>query len=114
LKYSSPRAAVALENGQLPTTRQEPELMFCNNGLLHHNVITAVSLMSSAQCWQITLVLRLLSWLSSCALAQHWFTRPKNFSCRARPAASSTRTPTQSSAGSRTRPANAGTATRTS
>jgi len=26
---------VALENGHLPTTWQEPELMFHNNGLLH-------------------------------------------------------------------------------
>jgi len=35
---------VALENGQLPTTRQEPKL--CNNGLLHYNIITAVGLLS--------------------------------------------------------------------
>jgi len=56
-------------------------------------------------------VLRFLSWLSSCALAQHSVTRTKNFSNRARPAPapSTTRTRTQSSAGSRTRPANAGT-----
>ena len=59
-------------------------------------------------------VLRFLSWLSSRALAQHWVTRTKNFSTRARtkynphlpyPAASSTRTRTQSSAGSRPWPA---------
>ena len=31
-------------------------------------------------------VLRFLSWLSSCTLAQHSFTRTKNFSSRARPA----------------------------
>jgi len=37
---------VALENGQLLTTRQEPELMFHNNGLLHHNVVTAAGLLS--------------------------------------------------------------------
>jgi len=37
---------VALEKGQLPTTRQRPELMFRNNGLLHHNVITAAGLLS--------------------------------------------------------------------
>jgi len=30
---------VALENIHLPTTWQESELMFRNNGLLHHNVI---------------------------------------------------------------------------
>jgi len=82
---------VALENGQLPTTRQEPELIFRNNGLLHHNVITGASILSKAQCWQTTSVhprfLRFLSWLSSCALAQHSFTRTKNFSSRARPAA---------------------------
>jgi len=47
--------------------------------------------------------------LSSCALAQYSFTRTKNFSSRARPASSSTRTRTQSSAGSYIRPANAGT-----
>jgi len=46
LNYSSPRTTVALENGQLPTTTQEPELMFCNNGLLHHGVITAAGLLS--------------------------------------------------------------------
>jgi len=45
LNYSSPRTTVALENGQLPTTRQEPELVFRNNGLLHHNVITAAGLL---------------------------------------------------------------------
>jgi len=44
--YSSPITTVTLENGQLPTTRQEPELMFRNNGLLHHNVITAAGLLS--------------------------------------------------------------------
>jgi len=103
-----------LENGHLPTTRQEPELVFRNNGLLHHNVITAAGLLFKAQCCQTTSVhprlLRFLSWLSSCALAQHSFTRTKNFSSRVRPApaASSTRarpaassTRTQSSAGSR-------------
>jgi len=37
---------VALENGQLPTTRQEPNLMLRNNGLLHHNVMTAAGLLS--------------------------------------------------------------------
>jgi len=37
---------VALENGRLSTTGQEPELMFCNNGLLHHNVIMAAGLLS--------------------------------------------------------------------
>jgi len=35
-----------LENGQLLTTKQEPELMFRNNRLLHHNVITAAGLLS--------------------------------------------------------------------
>jgi len=35
-----------LENGHLPTTRQESELMFRNNGLLLHNVITAAGLRS--------------------------------------------------------------------
>ena len=67
-------------------------------------------------------VFRLLSLLSSRALAQHSVTRTKNFSTRARPApapaqsttrtrlaASSTRSRTQGSAGSRTRPAYAGT-----
>jgi len=38
LKYSSPH--------QLPTTRQEPELMFRNNELLHHNVITTAGLLA--------------------------------------------------------------------
>ena len=39
---------VALENGYLPllTTWQESELMFNNNGLLHHNVIIAAGLLS--------------------------------------------------------------------
>jgi len=37
---------VALDNAQLPTTRQEPELMFHNNGLLHHNVVTDAGLLS--------------------------------------------------------------------
>ena len=65
-------------------------------------------------------VLRFLSWLSLCALAQHWVTRTKNFLTRAcpapapsttctRPAASSTRTRMQSSAGSCTCPATTGT-----
>ena len=56
-------------------------------------------------------VLRFLSWLSSCALAQQSVTHTKNFLSRARPApaTSSTPTRTQSSVGSRTRPANAGT-----
>jgi len=48
---------VALENVHLPTTWQESELMFCNNGLLHHNVIIAAGPQFQAQCWQITLVL---------------------------------------------------------
>jgi len=73
--------------------------MFRNNGLLHHNVITAAGLLFKAQCWQTTSVhprvLRFVSWLSSCALTQHSVTHTKNFSSR--PAASSTR------------PANAGT-----
>jgi len=56
LNYTSPRTIVALENGQLPTTRQEPELMFRNNGLLHHNVTTDAGLQSSEQCWQTTSV----------------------------------------------------------
>ena len=88
LKYSSPPAMVALENGQLPTTRQKPELMFRNSGMLRHNVITAAGLLAQPQCWQTTSVhphdLRFLSWLSSCALAQHSFNRTKNFSSRAR------------------------------
>jgi len=37
---------VALENGQLPTTRQEPNLMLRKNRLRHHNVITAAGLLS--------------------------------------------------------------------
>ena len=36
---------VALENVHLPTTWQESELMFRNNGLLHHNVIIAAGLL---------------------------------------------------------------------
>ena len=35
---------VALENGHLPTTWQESELMLRNTGLLHHNVIIAAGL----------------------------------------------------------------------
>jgi len=46
LNYSSPRTTVVLENGHLPTTWQEPELMFGNNGLLHHNAIIAAGLVS--------------------------------------------------------------------
>jgi len=46
LNYSTPRTTVALQNGELPSTKQEPELMFRNNGLLHHNVITAAGLLS--------------------------------------------------------------------
>jgi len=57
LNYSSPSTTVALENVHLPTTWQVSELMFRNNGLLHHNVITAAGLPSTAQCWQTTLVL---------------------------------------------------------
>ena len=41
LNYSSTSTTVALENGHLPTT----ELMFHNNGLLHHNVIIVLSAM---------------------------------------------------------------------
>ena len=37
---------VALENGHLPTTQQEPELIFRNNGLLHHNLIIVAGLLS--------------------------------------------------------------------
>jgi len=47
---------VALENRHLPTTWQEPELMFRNNGLLHHNVMITAGLKSQAQCWQTTSV----------------------------------------------------------
>ena len=51
-------------------------------------------------------VLRFLSWLSSCALAQHSVTRTKNFSTRARPAPAASTTRTRPPAGStRTRPA---------
>ena len=57
LNYSSPSTAVALENVHLPTTWQESELMFRNNGLLHHKLIIAAGLLSWAQCWQTTLVL---------------------------------------------------------
>jgi len=46
LNYSSPSTTVALEKSQLPTTWQEPELMFRNNGLLHHNGVTAAGLLS--------------------------------------------------------------------
>jgi len=74
----------------LPTEWQESELMFRNNGLLHHIVIIVVGLLSQAQCWQTTSVhphvLRCLSWLSLCALAQHSVTRKMNFSTRACPA----------------------------
>jgi len=34
---------VALENVHLPTTWQKSELMFRNNGLLHHNAIIATA-----------------------------------------------------------------------
>ena len=65
-------------------------------------------------------VWRFLSWLSSCALAQHSVTRTKNFSSRPRPAPSTTRSHpatsstcarprTYSSVGSRTRTTHAGT-----
>jgi len=39
---------IALENrnGHLPTTWQESELTIGSNGLLHHNVVIAVSLLS--------------------------------------------------------------------
>jgi len=37
---------VALENVHLPTTWHESELMFCNIGLLLHNVIIAGGLLS--------------------------------------------------------------------
>jgi len=74
----------------LPTEWQESELMFRNNGLLHHIVIIVVGLLSQAQCWQTTSVhphvLRCLSLLSLCALAQHSVTRKMNFSTRACPA----------------------------
>jgi len=43
LKYSSPSTTVALENVHLPTTWQGYELVFRNNGLLHHNVIIAAA-----------------------------------------------------------------------
>ena len=46
LNYSSPSTTAALENVHLLTTRQESELMFRNNGLLHHNVIIAEVLLS--------------------------------------------------------------------
>ena len=46
IDYSSPRLTVASENGHLPTTQQEPELMFRSSGLLHCNVITAAGLLS--------------------------------------------------------------------
>jgi len=46
LNYSSPSTVVALENVHLPTTWQESELMCRNNGLLHHNVITAAGRLS--------------------------------------------------------------------
>ena len=36
----------ALENGHLLTTWQDPDLMFHNNGLLHHDVIIAAGLLS--------------------------------------------------------------------
>jgi len=36
----------ALENGHLPTTWQEFELIFRNNGLLHHNVMIAAGLLT--------------------------------------------------------------------
>jgi len=39
MNYSLPSMMVALENGHLPTTWQESELMFWNNGLLYHDVI---------------------------------------------------------------------------
>jgi len=44
LNYYSQSLTVALENGNghLRTTWQMPELMFHNNGFLHHNVIIAV------------------------------------------------------------------------
>jgi len=50
LNYSSPSTTAALEV-HLPTVWQESELMFRNNGLLHHNAITAAGLLSEAQCW---------------------------------------------------------------
>jgi len=37
---------VALENAHLPATWQEPEILFYNNGLLHHNVIVAAGILS--------------------------------------------------------------------
>jgi len=46
LNYSSQSTTVALENGHLPTTWQESEVMFRNNWLLHHNVIIAAGLLS--------------------------------------------------------------------
>ena len=46
LTYSSPSTTVALENVHLPTTWQESELMFHNNGLLRHKVIIAAGLLS--------------------------------------------------------------------
>jgi len=39
LNYSSPSTTVALENGYLPTTWQESELMFRNNGLLAYIIM---------------------------------------------------------------------------
>jgi len=46
LNYSSPSTTAALENVYLLTPRQESELMFRNNGLLHHNAIIAAVLLS--------------------------------------------------------------------
>jgi len=45
----NPALKVALENCHLSTTWQESQLMFRNNGLLHHNVIIAAGLLSQAQ-----------------------------------------------------------------
>jgi len=47
LNYSSPYTTVALENGPLPTATKWLESdLFRNNGLFHHNVITAAGLLS--------------------------------------------------------------------
>jgi len=43
--YSSPSTTAALKNSHFPTTWQESELMFHNNGLLHYNAIIAAGLL---------------------------------------------------------------------
>jgi len=51
MKFGTKKASLAtltviLESDHLPTTWQESELMFRNNGLLRHNVIIAADLLS--------------------------------------------------------------------